>query len=111
MEIGSFHSDGNCYVGRLRTLTLDVLLRLVPTTGGGGTRAPDWRVHIEDDATGLEVGSGWSHPREGGGTFIAVQFDCPTFGRPFRANLLISRTDEDVHVLLWSRPARRREPG
>lgn len=106
MDIGSFHFDGEIYAGRLRTLTLDVPLRVVPVPKGDAERAPDWRVHL-DDPSGVEVGSGWTHDRDGGGTFVALQLDCPTLARPLRANLLLSRNPRDGHVLLWSRQGRR----
>ncbi len=107
MQIGSFQFVGDGYVGRLQTLTLDVPLRIVPIANSGAEKAPDWRVHLDDNTLGPEIGSGWAHEREGGGSFITVQVDCPTFDRPLRANLLPSRTQKDAHVLLWSRQKRR----
>src|SRR3546814_14206965 len=65
MQIGCFKEDGDGFAGRLRTLTLDVALRLVPTGFTGHDRAPDWRVHLADNGApetiGPEVGSGWNH--------------------------------------------------
>lgn len=107
MQIGSFQFVGDAYVGRLQTLALDVPLRIVPIANPGTENAPDWRVHLDDNTAGQEVGSGWTHEREGGGSFITVQVDCPTFDHPLRANLLPSWTQKDAHVLLWSRHARR----
>lgn len=106
MQIGRFHQVGTGSAGRLQTLALDVPLRLVPTQRQSD-KAPDWRVHQGDNGDGPEIGSGWTHEREGGGSFIAVQLDCPTFSRPLRANLVPARGEPDGHVLLWSRQPRR----
>jgi len=105
MQIGCFDAEGDGFVGHLTTLTLDVPLRLLPTGFAGHSRAPDWRIHLADDAVpegiGLEVGFGWNNERHAG-DFIAIQLDCPSFPRPVRANLLRSHRDSDAHVLLWA---------
>ena len=105
MQIGRFREVDSGYAGRLQTLALDVPLRLV-SIQRDTANAPDWRVHFDDNGNEPEVGSGWTHQRDGGGSFIALQLDCPTFARPLRANLVPARGELDVHVLLWSRPAR-----
>ncbi|SNS95546.1 DUF736 domain-containing protein [Sphingopyxis indica] len=110
MQIGCFKEDGDGFAGRLRTLTLDVALRLVPTGFTGHDRAPDWRVHLADNGApetiGPEVGSGWNHDGKTG-AFVTLQLDCPGFARPIRANLLRSNRGDDGHVLLWSPRLRR----
>jgi len=110
MQIGSFHQDGDAFVGRIRTLTLDVALQLVPTGFTGHGRAPDWRIHLTDegapDGSGPEVGSGWNHDGKSG-AFVTLQLDCPGFARPIRANLLRSNRSDEGHVLLWSPRLRR----
>ena len=40
------------------------------------------------------------------GTFVAVVIDDPALVQPLRANLF--RSDSSSHVLMWSRPARRK---
>ena len=109
MQIGSFIPVDDGYVGRLQTLILDVPLRIVPNPQRSGEKAPDWRVHLAGEEEGPEVGSGWTHDREGGGTLIALQLDCPTLSKALRANLLPSRTQPHLHILLWSRSTRRRD--
>lgn len=104
MQIGFFRRAGDGYTGRLQTAALDVPLRLVPALPGTD-KAPDWRVRLDDNGDGPEIGSGWTHERDDGATFIALRIDCPTFDRPLRVNLVPMRGDEDAHVLLWSRPA------
>ncbi|HEX7389129.1 MAG TPA: DUF736 domain-containing protein [Acidiphilium sp.] len=111
MQIGRFRADGAGFVGRVETLTLDIAVRLVPTGFVDHGRAPDWRVHLDDEARpgciGLEVGSGWTHNRPTIGHYIKLQLNCPSFARPVHANLLPSKQADDEHVLLWSPRLRR----
>lgn len=111
MQIGCFCADGTGFVGRVQTLTLDVAVRLIPTGFVDHGHAPDWRVHLDDqaqpDGVGIEIGSGWTHQRPTIGEYIKIQLDCPSFPRPVRANLLPSRHNDDEHVLLWSPRLRR----
>ena len=111
MQIGCFRADGDGFVGRVQTLTLDVAVRLIPTGFVGHGRAPDWRVHLDDkthpECIGIEVGSGWTHKRPTIGEYITIQLDCPSFPRPVRANLLPSTQAGEEHVLLWSPRLRR----
>lgn len=106
MQIGCFRVEGDGFVGRLRTLTLDVAVRLVPTGVIDHGNMPDWRVHLEDtmlpDGIGAEVGAGWTHSRSTGEEYLKLQLHCPSFPRPLRANLLPSMRENGEHVLLWS---------
>lgn len=114
MQIGCFRRDADGFIGRIRTLSLDVLVRLVPTGFAKHDRAPDWRIHLTEDGAsaplGPEVGAGWQHERKQGGSYVIIQLDCPSFPRPLRANLLPSKHDDDAHLLLWS-PHWRRPKG
>lgn len=106
MRIGCFRIEGVGFIGRVRTLTLDVAVRLVPTGSADRDNMPDWRVHLDDetqpDGIGAEVGAGWTHSRPTIGQFIKVQLHCPSFPRPVRANLLPSTRRSGENVLLWS---------
>ena len=114
MQIGCFRQEDGAFAGRLRTLTLDVPLRIVATGFTGHSRAPDWRVHLndaqDDTSPGPEVGAGWTHSSDSVGDYIAVQLDCPGLPRAMRANLLPSKHDDDAWVLLWSPRLRRPKP-
>src|SRR3546814_17238262 len=87
MQIGCFRADGAGFVGRVQTLTLDVAVRLVPTGFADHGRAPDWRVHFDDqelpDGVGIALGSGWPQKRAPLADYINI--------RP--ADRSISRTD------------------
>jgi len=107
MHIGAFVRTPSGYQGRLTTLALDVPLCFAPASEGGNERAPDWRIHLGEDASGSEVGAGWNHNSPKVGAFVAIQLDCPTLPRPLRANLLRASSSETEHVLLWSPRMRR----
>ena len=49
-HIGNFTRTQDGYCGRLRTLTIDVELTLVPANAGDGENAPDFRIHAGDSA-------------------------------------------------------------
>lgn len=110
MQIGSFRKYGATYRGRLQSLMLDLPLVLVPAEPGDSPRAPDWRVHIEEEESGhqygLSIGAGWNREGRQAGSFIALQFDCPTLMRSLKANLMPSSRHAGEHILLWS-PRRR----
>lgn len=106
MRIGTFVEQDGGYAGRLHTATLDIELALVPAEPTGNENAPDYRVLTGSGAGACEVGAGWKHVGEKSGAYVAVQLDDPAFARPLRANLF--STDGNQHVLVWSRPARRK---
>lgn len=110
MQIGAFHEVEDGFTGRIRTASLDLAVRLVPAVTDSEGKAPDWRLHLDDpsqaDSLGPRIGEGWTHDSAKVGSYIAVQFDCPVFVRPLRANLLAPRNRGEAHVLLWQRRAR-----
>lgn len=112
MRIGIFRQHGEIYRGRLQSLMLDLPLVLVKAERGESPRAPDWRVHIEENESGSligpDIGAGWI--REGGsvGHFIALLIDCPVLPCALKANLMPSSRKEGDHVLFWSRRPRPR---
>ncbi|WP_145200228.1 DUF736 domain-containing protein [Sphingobium sp. B2] len=114
MQIGQFYRQDDGFIGRLRTLTLDVQLRITPTGFVGHSRAPEWRVHLVEDGEGAahdpEVGSGWAHRSDRIGDYITIQLDCPGLARPMRANLLPGKQGDGAFVLLWSPRLRRPKP-
>lgn len=108
MEIGRFIKTAEGFEGRLRTLGLDLALRLVASGAEPGGKAPDWLVLGMDPVGGDDApppfGAAWSHSREDGRMVLALRLDCPTLARPLRANLVASSGNPNLHVLLWSRP-------
>lgn len=109
MKIGTFIASDGGFAGRLTTLTLDIDLVLVPIENGGSDSAPDFRVIAGSDDEARDVGAAWKHVGTKAGDFVAIQIDDPMFGQPLRANLFSG--DNNAHVLVWSRPARREVTG
>ena len=114
MKIGQFRRENEGFTGCLRTLTLDVSLRIIPTGFVGHSRAPEWRVHLADcdgaEECDHEVGAGWTHRSTRIGDYITIQLDCPGLARAMRANLLPDKQGEGAFVLLWSPRLRRPKP-
>ena len=107
MLIGTFEKRGDGYAGRLRTLTWDAAITIVPAQPSAAENVPEWRRFVGDAASGIEIGAGWNRTGERAGAFIAVQIDDPAFAVPLRANLLRASQKDDEHHLLWSRPSAR----
>jgi len=107
-HIGSFTRTTGGYTGRLRTLTLDVELTLVTLDKSDAENAPDYRIHLGDDADGPEVGAGWKHSSKKAGAYVALLIDDPVFTQPIRANLFQTDADGSTFHLLWNRRSRRK---
>lgn len=105
-QIGTFTRTKTGFAGRLRTLSLDVELTLVPIDRGDADNAPNYRIHAGDEE-GPEVGAGWTRTGEKAGEYVSLQIDDPAFTQPLRANLFQSGSDRSAFHLLWTRPARR----
>lgn len=109
-QIGQFTRTTSGYRGRLRTLTLDINLALVPADTGDVENAPDYRVHLGgDEGSELvpEVGAAWKHTGERAGAFVFVVLDDPVFPQPIRARLFQSDEDGRDWGLHWTRPKKR----
>lgn len=109
-QIGHFARTPSGYSGRIRTLTLDIELALVPADSGDVENAPDYRVHLGDgdgSELGPEIGAAWKHTGERAGAFVSVVLDDPIFAQPIRARLFQSDEDGRDWGLHWSRPKKR----
>jgi uncharacterized protein (DUF736 family) len=104
-QIGSFTATGNGYSGRIRTISMDAIVSLVPAEPSESENAPDYRIVLGDYELGPEIGAGWKRTGERAGAFIAVQIDDPMFVQPLRANLF--KLGDNGHVLVWNRSAKR----
>ena len=54
--IGQFSRSKSGYAGRVRTLSIDAELVLVPAEHSDAENAPDYRIHLAPDDNGPEVG-------------------------------------------------------
>lgn len=102
-QIGTFTRNADGFFGRVRTLTLDVEVAILPTEGSDAENAPDHRVFFD----GQEVGAGWDRTGEKAGTYLSLFIDDPAFAEPLRARLFESDTRKDVWNLHWSRRTKR----
>jgi uncharacterized protein (DUF736 family) len=103
MIIGVFRQQAGGYVGRLRSLTLDVELSILPAQKSDNDKAPAWRLYLGSEGEGAEIGAGWNRVGEIAGAYIALQIDDPALPEPMHANLLHSGQKDDERYLLWSR--------
>ena len=106
-QIGSFTATKTGYSGRIHTISLDVIVSLVPAEPTDSENAPDYRIILSDGNHGPEIGAGWKRTGEKAGAFVALQIDDPAFPQPLRANLF--KDGDNGHVLVWNRPAKRDE--
>lgn len=109
MRIGTLAATEGGFAGRLRSLTLDIELALVPAEPTSSEGAPDFRVIAGSGDESREVGAGWKHVGDRAGDYVAIQIDDPTLVQPLRANLF--RETDGVHALVWSRPTKRDAAG
>lgn len=105
-QIGNFIRTRNGFSGRLRTLSLDIELTIVPADHSDTENAPNYRI-LAGDEEGPEVGAGWTRSGEKAGEYVALQIDDPGFSQPIRANLFQSGSDRSAFHLLWTRPSKR----
>jgi len=81
---------------RIRTLSLNVKARLIPTEPSRNGKAPDLRVL----AGNVEVGAAWKRTSKDNTVYHSVKLDDPSFPAPIFANLV---EVESGYALVWSR--------
>ena len=74
-NIGTFTADKDGFTGTLRTLTLNVKVKLVPNDKGDTENAPDFRLQ----AAGHDIGAAWKKTSEAGREYLSVTLDDPSF--------------------------------
>lgn len=102
MIIGIFHKRGDGYTGRLRSLTLNVDIAILPAHASDNDKAPAWRFCLGREGEGAKIGAGWNRVGEVAGAYIALQIDDPALRAPLRAHLLHSGQKGSEHYVLWS---------
>ena len=97
-NIGTFTADKDGYTGTLRTLTLNVKVKLVPNDKGGKDNAPDYRLQ----AGSYDIGAGWKKvSKEAERPYVSVTLDDPSFPATVYARLI--EGENGAHDLIWSR--------
>ena len=96
-NIGTFTADKDGFTGTLRTLTLNVKVKLVPNDMGDKENAPDFRLQ----ATGHDIGAAWRKTSEAGRAYVSCTLDDPSFPATVYARLI--EEEDGTHSLIWSR--------
>src|SRR3546814_16702208 len=102
-QIGDFTRTETGYSGRIRTLSLDAELTLVPAEPSDAENAPDFRTHIGKEA-GPEIGAGRKRGGEQDGIYASLAIHATVPPHPLPANL--SRTPAaGTAIIRHRRPA------
>ncbi|CEG09231.1 MAG: DUF736 domain-containing protein [Afipia felis] len=94
--IGTFTKSDNGFAGAVKTLSLNVKAKFVPTEKESD-KAPDYRIL----AGAVEFGAAWKKTAQNGREYLSVRLDDPSFAAPIFANLI--EGEDASHQLIWSR--------
>jgi len=95
--IGNFTASGNGYTGTVRTLTLNVKVKIA-ASDKASENAPDYRVIA---GNGLEIGAAWKKVSKADRPYLSVTLDDPSFPATIYARLV--EGEDGAHNLIWSR--------
>jgi len=96
-NIGTFTAQNDSYTGTVRTLTLNVKVKIVPNDKES-ENAPDYRIV----AGNFEIGAAWKKvSRATERPYLSVTLDDPSFPATIYARLV--EGDDGAHNLIWSR--------
>jgi uncharacterized protein (DUF736 family) len=97
-QIGTFtRGEDGSYTGTIRTLSLNIKVRLVPAEPSQNEKAPDLRVLAGNN---VEIGAAWKRTSKENTVYHSVKLDDPSFPAPIYANLV---EVEGGFALVWSR--------
>jgi uncharacterized protein (DUF736 family) len=100
--IGTFKSEKDGYIGTIRTLTVNVRVRIQSYGRKGSDGAPDFRLF----AGNTEIGAAWRRTAKAtNASYLRIRLDDPAFAVPIDAALM-EATDDGIHHLLWRRDKR-----
>jgi uncharacterized protein (DUF736 family) len=91
--------DGS-FVGKLKTLSIDADIRIVPVKKKEKESHPDFRISCK----GIDVGAAWlKEGKESGKEYISASVSAPEFGTLyFNLGKAAGQDDEDVMALIWN---------
>ncbi|UUZ77792.1 DUF736 domain-containing protein [Polaromonas sp. P1(28)-13] len=96
-NIGNFTAQGNSFSGTVRTLTLNVKVKIVPNTKESDN-APDYRIV----AGTFEIGAAWKKlSKAEQRPYLSATLDDPSFPATIYARLV--EAEDGTHNLIWSR--------
>ncbi|MCD4512190.1 DUF736 domain-containing protein [Brucella pseudogrignonensis] len=102
-QIGTFTRTDDGFFGRIRTLTLNAEVSILPTDDTDAENAPEHRVFLD----GMEVGAAWERTGEKAGTWLSIAIDDPSFVTPIRARMFEADARKGTWALHWTRRMRR----
>jgi uncharacterized protein (DUF736 family) len=95
-NIGTFTTQNDSYTGTVRTLTLNVKVKIVPNDKDSEI-APDYRIV----AGNFEIGAAWKKVSRAERPYLSVTLDDPSFPATIYARLV--EGEDGAHNLIWSR--------
>jgi len=95
-NIGTFTAQNDSYSGSVRTLTLNVKVKIVPNDKDS-ENAPDYRIV----AGNFEIGAAWKKISRTERPYLSVTLDDPSFPATIYARLV--EGEDGAHNLIWSR--------
>ena len=96
-HIGTFTAQGDSFTGTVRTLTLNVKVKIVPNDKES-ENAPDYRIQA---AGNYEIGAAWKKVSKADRPYLSVTLDDPSFPATLYARLV--EGEDGAHSLIWSR--------
>lgn len=96
-NIGTFTAQQDSYTGTVRTLTLNVKVKFVPSTREN-ENSPDYRIVA---GNGLDIGAAWKKISRAERPYLSVTLDDPSFPATIYARLV--EGDDGAHNLIWTR--------
>ncbi|HCI1651745.1 TPA: DUF736 domain-containing protein [Pseudomonas aeruginosa] len=96
-NIGTFTAQNNGFIGTVRTLTLNVKVKLVPNDKNS-ENAPDFRIQANG---GYDIGAAWKKVSQNERAYLSVTLDDPSFPATIYARLI--EEDDGTHNLIWTR--------
>lgn len=102
--IGTFTpaKDGG-WIGRIRTLTVNSKIRIVPNDNRANDHSPDYRVYVGNS----EIGAAWlsRSSQDRARKVLHVRLDDPSLPEPFAASM-IEAADGMTARLVWGKRRR-----
>ena len=96
--IGTFTATENGYVGSVKTVTLNLKVKLVANEKDGD-KAPDYRIF----AGSTECGAAWKKTaKETNRAYLSLKLDDPSWPSAIYSSLVKGEGD-DSFTLIWSR--------
>ena len=95
-NIGTFTVQNNGFTGTVRTLTLNVKVKIAPSDKES-ENAPDYRIVAD---TGYEIGAAWKKVSKADRPYLSVTLDDPSFPATIYARLV--EGEDGTHNLIWS---------